>query len=85
MDHTMNPRHPTYWHVRDYGLMTANCFGLHHFTGDPDNRWDLVIPAGESRTWRYRVLIHTGDATAAKVGVHYHDFVHPPTVEVGVS
>lgn len=80
MDHETNPRHPTYWHVRDYGLMTANCFGLHDYTGDPEQRWDLVIPAGESLTWRYRVLIHQGDATAAKVAVHYHDFVHPPAV-----
>ena len=42
MDHVENPRHPTFWHVRDYGLMTANCFGLHHFTGNPDDRWDLA-------------------------------------------
>ena len=81
MDHGMNPRHPTYWHVRNYGLMTANCFGRHHFTRDPENRWDLVIPAGESLTWRYRVLIHYGDAGAAKVAVHYHDFAHPPAVK----
>ncbi len=81
MDHETNPRHPTYWHVRNYGLMTANCFGVHHFTGDADNRQDLVIPAGESRTWRYRVLVHHGDASQARVAAHYHSFAHPPTVE----
>jgi hypothetical protein len=84
MDHGTNPRYPTYWHVRAYGLMTANCFGRHHFTGDPDNRWDMPIPAGESRTWRYRVLIHHGDAQAAKVGVHYQGFSYPPAVQVRV-
>jgi hypothetical protein len=62
--------------------MTANCFGVHHFTGDADNRHDLVIPAGESRTWHYRVLVHHGDADQARVAVHYHNFVHPPKVEV---
>ena len=82
MDHLDNPRHPTHWHVRDYGLMTANCFGLHDFTGDPENRWDLIIPAGESRTWRYRVLIHEGDAQEGRVAVHYHGYVHPPQVTV---
>ncbi len=82
MDHVGNPRHPTHWHVRDYGLMTANCFGLHDFTADPDNRWDMVIPAGESRTWRYRVLIHEGDAGEGKAAVHYHDYVHPPQVQL---
>lgn len=84
MDHPGNPRHPTHWHVRDYGLMTANCFGLHDYTGDPNNRWDMVIPAGESRTWRYRVLIHHGDVSAARADVAYHDFVHPPSVEVQI-
>ena len=60
MDHVENPRHPTFWHVRDYGLMTANCFGRHHFIGNPDDRWELVIPAGESRTWRLgRREVHT--------------------------
>ncbi len=82
MDHGTNPRHPTYWHVRNYGLMTANCFGVHDFCREPDRRWPLVIPAGESRTWRYRVLIHHGDAGEARVALHYHGFAHPPAVEV---
>jgi len=82
MDHLDNPRHPTHWHVRDYGLMTANCFGLHDFTADPTNRWDLVIPAGGACTWRYRVLVHEGDAGEGRTVVHYHDYVHPPQVRV---
>jgi len=82
MDHTTNPRFPTYWHVRAYGLMTANCFGLHDFSGDPDNRWDMSIPAGESATWRYRVLIHHGDVDEAQVAAHYESFAYPPTVEI---
>jgi hypothetical protein len=82
MDHGTNPRYPTYWHVRAYGLMTANCFGLHDFSGDPDNRWDMPIAAGESVTWSYRVLIHHGNVKGGKVGVHYQDFAHPPTVQV---
>jgi hypothetical protein len=82
MDHAGNPRHPTHWHVRNYGLMTANCFGLHDFTADPSNRWDMVIPAGESRTWRYRVLVHEGNAAEGKAAVHYHDYVHPPQVQL---
>ncbi|HWH67976.1 MAG TPA: PmoA family protein, partial [Candidatus Sulfotelmatobacter sp.] len=28
-DHPQNPRHPTWWHVRDYGLFAANPFGQH--------------------------------------------------------
>ena len=82
MDHPSNPRHPTPWHVRNYGLMTANCFGFHDFTGDPENRRDMLIPEGESRTWTYRVLIHNGTATEAGVGEHYHDFANPPKVTI---
>ncbi|HEX6972444.1 MAG TPA: PmoA family protein, partial [Limnochordia bacterium] len=33
-DHPGNVRYPTPWHVRAYGLMTANCFGLRAFSGD---------------------------------------------------
>jgi hypothetical protein len=82
LDHPDNPRFPTYWHVRAYGLMTANPVGRHHFTGDDDNRWDLPIAAGESKTWRYRVLVHHGDAQAARVAAHYDGFAYPPAVEV---
>jgi len=82
MDHEDNPRYPTHWHVRNYGLMTANPIGLHDFSGDPNRRWDLVIAAGESVGWRYRVVVHDGDAREAKVAEHWHDFVHPPRVEV---
>ncbi len=82
MDHPQNPRFPTYWHVRAYGLMTANCVGRHHFTGNPEDRWDLPIAAGESRIWRYRVLIHHGDAKSAQVPVHYEGFAYPPAVDV---
>ena len=30
-DHPTNPRHPTWWHARDYGLVAANPFGIHDF------------------------------------------------------
>jgi hypothetical protein len=82
MDHPENPRHPTYWHVRDYGLMTANCFGIHHFTGDPENRHDFIIPSGESVTWRYRALVHAGRGELVQLTRCYQDFANPPAVIV---
>jgi hypothetical protein len=82
LDHPLNPRFPTYWHVRAYGLMTANPVGRHHFSGDGSNRWDLPIAAGESKSWRYRVLVHHGNARAAGVPIHYEGFAYPPTVDV---
>jgi hypothetical protein len=82
MDHMDNPRYPTHWHVRNYGLMTANCIGLHDFTGDPSQRDDLVIPEGESRSWTWRIVVHDGDAQVAQLAERYQDFVHPPKVVV---
>jgi hypothetical protein len=67
LDHPANLRHPTHWHARDYGLMAANPFGLHDFTGAPAGAGDHTIPAGESLTLRYRFVFHLGDATAAAI------------------
>lgn len=85
MDHPTNPRYPTPWHVRNYGLMTANCFGFHHFTGDPDNMQDLIIEDGQSETWRYRILIHHGSGTDLDISEYFHDFANPPVVEIDTS
>ena len=83
LDHPTNPRFPTHWHVRDYGLMTVNPFGLHDFTGDTNaHLGDLIVPPYESRVFRYRILIHRGDATVGAVRERYHDFVNPPVVEM---
>jgi hypothetical protein len=83
MDHPTNPRYPTHWHVRAYGLMTANPFGLHDFYKDPDtHRGDWTIPSYESRNFNYRVLIHRGDAAVGGVRERYHDFINPPLVEI---
>jgi len=82
MDHPDSFRHPVYWHVRNYGLMTANPFGLSHFTGDPKQRGYHVLSPGESVVGIYRFLVHAGDAAEAEVGSRYHDFAHPPKVVV---
>lgn len=83
MDHPTNPRYPTHWHVRAYGLMTANPFGLHDFYNDSDtHRGDWTIPAHESRNFHYRVLLHRGSTDAADVRERYHDFVNIPSVQL---
>jgi hypothetical protein len=55
--HRDNPRHPTHWHARKYGLLAANPFGLHDFTVAAKGSGELQIAAGESVRFRYRVLI----------------------------
>ena len=81
-DHNLNFRHPTYWHVRDYGLMTANPFGTSYFTGDPDNKGTHVLLTKSRLAFRYRILVHKGDATEGKVAERYIDYVYPPLVTV---
>ncbi|MCZ6598670.1 MAG: PmoA family protein [Planctomycetota bacterium] len=63
-DHPENPRHPTWWHARDYGLFAANPFGAHDFEGAPEGTGDLTLEPDESLRFRYRVLIRLGTAEA---------------------
>ncbi|MHC4480757.1 MAG: DUF6807 domain-containing protein [Planctomycetota bacterium] len=80
-DHPSNLRYPTYWHVRDYGLMTANPFGLSFFV-DESVDGSHVLPAGTNLSFRYRVLVHAGDAAEGEVRRKYLEWVFPPAVEV---
>jgi len=73
-DHPDNPKHPTWWHVRTYGLFAANPFGVHYFEGKPKGTGDITIPAGESLAFRYRLYFHKGDTEQAKVAEHYREY-----------
>ena len=75
-DHPQNPHHPTWWHVRDYGLFAANPFGQHDFENNPDkSAGNLTIPAGKSLTFRYRFYLHEGDDQQAKVAERYQEYI----------
>lgn len=63
-DHPSNPRHPTYWHVRNDGWMGASfCYDAPHTLG-----------AGESLVLRYRLFVHGEDADAATLDRHWREF-----------
>lgn len=75
-DHPSNPRHPTWWHVRDYGLFAANPFGVHDFERlESSAAGEMRVPAGKSVTFRYRFLFHRGDEKAARIAQHYEEYV----------
>ena len=59
-DHPGNPRHPTYWHSRDYGLFATNIFGVHDFENDKSRDGSLTIQPGQPLRFRFRVLLHDG-------------------------
>jgi hypothetical protein len=74
-DHPSNPRHPTWWHVRDYGLFCANPFGRAQFEKLPDKKaGEFKIPAGQSVAFRYRFYWHEGDEKQGKVAERYRDY-----------
>lgn len=73
-DHPKNPRHPTHWHVRDYGLFAVNPFGIHDFEKKPAGTGDFAIEAGQTATFRYRVYIHEGDEKQGKVAERYQEY-----------
>src|SRR5689334_2902985 len=59
-DNPGNPRMPTYWHARAYGLFATNIFGLHDFENDKSRDGSLTIRPGQPLRFRYRVIIHPG-------------------------
>ncbi|MFT5027800.1 MAG: hypothetical protein ACI9VS_000218 [Candidatus Binatia bacterium] len=74
-DHPDNPRYPTWWHARDYGLLTANAFGKRHFEKLKDTHaGDMPIRAGESRSWKYRFYWHKGDEKQGQVEKRWREF-----------
>ncbi|MEW6356063.1 MAG: PmoA family protein [Planctomycetota bacterium] len=81
-DNPNNFRYPTYWHVRSYGLMTANPFGLSHFEPGRGRDGSLEVEAGERLEFNYRVYFHSGDAAKGKVADRFLNYVAPPTVNV---
>lgn len=74
-DHPSNPRFPTRWHARNYGLFAANPFGGNAMDKMlPKGAGDLKIPAGQKVTFKYRIYIHEGDSQQAKTAERWAEF-----------
>ena len=66
LNHPSSFRHPTGWHVRTYGLFTANPFAGRQFDRNaPDAGFELKV--GKRIKLRHRILFHKGDEKQAKV------------------
>ncbi len=81
-NHPKSFRYPTYWHVRNYGLMTANPFGLSEFYGDKSRNGSHTLGAGETLVFAYRVYVHAGDVVGGQVADAFHGYINPPSVSV---
>jgi len=69
LDHPANFRYPTTWHVRGYGLFAPNCWMF---------RPDHHLASGEEITFRWRVIIHTGNTEESKIRERFLDYVDGP-------
>lgn len=66
LNHPSSFRYPTRWHVRTYGLFTANPFASLGYNKEmPDVSFELK--SGERLKLRHRFIFHKGDEKAAKI------------------
>lgn len=59
IDHPQNPKYPTYWHARGYGLFAANPLGAKIFSNGKDEL-NLKLAPSQSVTFKYRVVVASG-------------------------
>lgn len=67
MDHPKNVGYPTYWHARGYGLFAANPLGASVMSSGKAPAMNYTLSAGQSVTFRYRLLIQSGDVSDANL------------------
>jgi len=73
-DHPKNPGYPTYWHARGYGLFAANPLGWNDFTKGKE-QFNFSIKEKKSATFRYRVLVNSGEnLTVQEINSYADDF-----------
>lgn len=77
LNHPSSFRHPTPWHVRTYGLFTANPFGLQSLDPKAENG-AVKLKKDEKIALRHRYIFHTGDEKAAKIAEAYAEYAKEP-------
>jgi len=94
-DARTNFRHPTRWHIRNYGLFSPNPIAVKAFTRpgkdsskEEKQAWKNSKPGshtwkkGETQEFDYRILIHKGDTKAARVAEQYQLYTEPPAIDL---
>lgn len=72
MNHPTSWRHPTNWHVRDYGLFAANAFFV---------QGEHTLKPAEPITLKYRLFVHGGDPAEGHVQEVYAGYAATGVVE----
>ena len=66
--HPSNPWYPSPWFTRDYGFMSPTPMYW------PENGEETFMKKGQTLQLRYRVLVHGGSATDAKIGELFEQY-----------
>ena len=81
LNHPSSFRHPTRWHVREYGLFTANAFGPKSLNpSEPSGTFTLKN--GQSVDLHHRIIFHKGDEQAASIAAAYRDYAASGVVKL---
>jgi hypothetical protein len=83
LNHPASINYPTYWHVRDYGLFSANPLGQGDFQRQRPRQYrkNKVIPLrlslepGETAHFRFLVIIYEGIRTKDQIEERFRKFV----------
>ena len=70
-DDPENPRHPTTWHARDYGLIAINPYGSKYFKA---GEGAMTIKKGDTATFAYRFYFHEGPHKEADIPARYEEW-----------
>ncbi len=73
-DNPENIGFPTYWHARDYGLFAANPLGQKIFS-EGKEELNYKLDAGDSVTFKYRILIQNEKIDKATCDEKYEEFI----------
>ena len=83
LNHPASINYPTWWHVRDYGLFSANPLGQ----GDFQRQWPrqyrknkviplrLTLEPGETAHFRFLVIIYEGIRTKEQIEKRFTEFI----------
>lgn len=81
LNHPASINYPTYWHVRDYGLMSANPLGQGDFQRqskykkNPPIPLKLTLEKGRTVHFRFLVIVYEGARTKEQIEERFREFV----------
>jgi len=73
LNHPSSYRFPTPWHVRTYGLFTANAFASKSFDRNAQDA-GFELKAGERIKLRHRFLFHLGDEKSGRIAEAWESY-----------